>query len=203
MATANSGSPRHFRPGWFAWSASALWLLFCGLLLSDAHVGFEAFLGALVFGLVWIITWLARLGWSVYARWKGIHGVRRPMPGVANWLLEPLVAGIGLLLVHTDTLALARFGLSEPALSAYVRDVRQGTIPFDPDRDHPPRWVGLYRVYHTDHLPDSTVRILTSGANLLDNGGLACAKAGEPGGTGEDFYAKRFPGCWYGYVQSW
>jgi len=179
--------------------AAFIWLIFCIAAFSNAGTNVLIALVAIPVALIWGTTWLVRL--VVSLRNRG-HDGAKIQHSLCYWLFEPVVIILPLILAQLGVFSIARFALSEQALSNYAEQVRSGNVNLAFEFNHPPRQVGLYSVTFTDLLPDGTVRVLTSSHGLLDRAGFANSPQTPPPRRGEDFYKHIHQQWWYWY-ESW
>lgn len=179
--------------------AAFIWIVFCIGAFSNAGSNILFALVAIPVALIWGSMWLLRLVVSFRNKGQDRTGINHSL---CYWLFEPVVIILPLILAQLGVFSIARFSLSEQALSNYAERVRSGNVNLAFEFNHPPRRVGLYSVTFTDLLPDGTVRVLTSSHGLLDRAGFANSPQTPPPRRGEDSYKHIHQQWWYWY-ESW
>lgn len=194
---AESAAPRLLNRSRPALRASVVWFLFCALLGSDTGgLGILEFVVLVYVSAAWVLVWFVRLVWAlIRRRWYGKSSLR-------YWLFEPVFIAACLAVSYFGVLRYPRFVLSEAALSRYVEEVRAGKVDLSLKFKQPSRLVGLYWVSRTELAPDGTVRMLTSGYNLLDDAGFANSPSNPPPYRGDDSY-QHIDRHWWFWYQSW
>lgn len=179
--------------------ATFIWFIFCIVAFSNAGSNILFTLVAMPVVFTWSLIWLGRLIISLRNKGHDKAGIKH---GLCYWLFEPVVIILPLILAQLGVFSIARFALSEQALSNYAEQVRSGNVDIAFEFNHPSRRVGLYRVTFTDLLPDGTVRVLTSSHGLMDRAGFANSPQTPPPRRGEDSYKHIHQQWWYWY-ESW
>ena len=121
--------------------------------------------------------------------WLGL--LRRPV----IYLL--IFSFLGYLLIDYPASFIVRFKLSQQALENFAEH---------PTLDHDPstfQWVGLFPLREVE-VTGSTVRMIVTQCNVLDDCGFVFSPDGEPPILGEDYYTKiPFAKGWYHWHRSW
>jgi hypothetical protein len=171
---------------WLWWGALAVWCV-AALVVTSDPTGF--FAGIIVAGvaLVLALAWLVRL---ILAIRSGGETRRQWLSGLG---LEALVGMAVVGVCYLGVPQKVRFGLSEPALTAFAKDAL--AHPQKPLGN--PR-IGLYQLYD-GQVSEGEVS-LTLGSNFLDNLGFVYAPA-SPKERSETTF-KPLQGSWYLWTHS-
>ena len=175
-----------------------VWTALCGFVFSNAGSNI-LYVAAIIYTIIGtVIVWLIKL-FSLYGKLRKGGASSRSFYLL---MIEFLVFLFPVGLAYAGFFGYLRFSLSEPALMAYVKDVKNGKVDLNFEFTHPDRVVGLYRISFTDILPDGTVRVITSADGVFDSAGFAYSYQIPPPRQGEDTYEPIERNWWY-WRRSW
>lgn len=171
---------------WLWWGALAIWCV-AALAVTSTHTGFFGAIIVAGVALVLSVAWLVRVALAIRTGGE-LRGQRLSSLG-----LEALVGMAVLGVCYLEVPKKARFGLSEPALTAFAKDALA-----HPEKPLGEPRIGLYQ-FQGGEVSEGEVS-LTLGSNFLDNVGFVYAPASPKERSETSF--KPLQGSWYLWTHS-
>jgi hypothetical protein len=174
-------------PGWPLLTAVSVAALVSLWWVSAPYPYFEFRLWVILVGgvltFVWILRAVVALATNAASVWR--HKFR--------WLIAPLIVCCAYVAIDLDMPFRVRFGLSEPALTAYAHAVAQsGTVSWECHQ------VGLYRVCWSEMTPGGGARFSVDDWLIRSTVGFIWSPAGQmPDSDVEQF--DLITGPWYAW----